>query len=287
MGCGLSCRVFFSLTFSQGVSNMKAPFFLALAAMLLACATATHAQTYTLLEGGGSASIQLQTTSAYPDPTYFPAPGFIDVDSFVLAPPSVGLGAVGGSASVSHVFHNITFGNPDFTIFPWASASLDLSGQDCGTLDINMSVSLNLGTVEGGVVQPGIQPTVQFLMDNDVPSFSGSVSANVNFLVQLFTGDCEICLPAGIFEVDFLDGNGFVPFDGCLPDNVVCNVRAAGYLDGEMSLGMSFSWNRPTQQLVITNGIPFDELETTIFPEPTSAMITLICVGGLLSRRRR
>lgn len=244
------------------------------------CATAlcTHsaeAQTsFRLLDGSAAASLQFWNNPNQAGPLLWS-----DFDTATLAPPPVMLGSAAGTARVEFAYG--PFGPNFASVVPWAEASLAFNSPACGQLDISMAASLNLGIADLNGTQYNVQPDVAWLVANQVGSFSGSLGAGTDFLIEAFVDDCDICLPADIFEVD-LEGTpdgSWEPWSGCLPGGTHL-LQLAG---GGLSEAWEFSWDRDTQTLILPSAA--DLTWSIHIPAPSSAC--LIAFGGLLSSRRR
>lgn len=248
-----------------------------LAAVCLAagCTHMAAAQTgFRLIDGFAAAGGQVWDNSSRSGPSIW-----FGADNAQLAPPPVALGSAAGTARVEYAYG--PFGATGASVVPWAEATLALNSQSCGTLDITMNARLNLGIADAFGTLYNVQPTVQWLMDNDVASFSGTLGAGAAFLLEATVDDCGICLPDGIFEVD-LDSTpvgSWESWSGCLPQG----THLLQLMGGGLSEEWAFSWDRDTQTLLLPTG--FDGTWTIRIPAPGSAC--LLAAGGLLASRRR
>lgn len=262
---------------------MKTSLTPALFAILILTPLSLNAATYTLLSAHGSAGISLWENSSFSG-----SPDYSDLQSFSLAPPSVLLGSASDAVAVQYVFPD----DPDFAVVPWAATSMDfnayLNSMDpaCGDdLDIATSALGNLGILNNGVLDYETQPTVAWLAANQIPSFSGSVAVNFDYLIEVEVAEnCEACTASGSFERGDTPFGPFEPITDCLGPG----IHFVQQLSGGGGLGMNFSWDLPTEALVIDD--PIDVTVETSFtgniPEPSSALLSMMCAVGLLMYRR-
>ncbi|TVQ30954.1 MAG: hypothetical protein EA376_11170 [Phycisphaeraceae bacterium] len=260
-----------------------------LTAMSIATGSAAAQSEFRLLQGVAGASGEFWNNPNQSGPSIWS-----DSNSALLAPPPVNLGSASGGARVQYNDYG-PWGPFGATVIPWAEASLSLNGTACGELDITMNVAMNLGRTDiltpGNLSDPNdplfnTQPDIPWLLSNNIPAFSGSLGAGTNFLLEAIVDLCDVCLPAGIFEVD-LDSTPpgtFEPWDGCLPGGAH-RLRLLG--GGGLADSFDFSWDPhgadgPT--LILPNG--FSSTWSIQIPAPSTAALAFFGLGFVARRRR-